>query len=935
MKQPVLRDKHFYILLVLFIAFTVFYYFGELVILLGWEALRWQIFYTVHDPHRMLFLVPILYSSYYYRLRGTLLANVISVLIFLPRAFFISPYPDATLRMFIFVIVAIVISVLAVLIFNERDKLNKVTEALKQSEVKNRGVVNQMFDSYYEMDLAGNFTFVNDSVCRNLGYSREELIGNNYRFTVPEQDIKPLLLAFNEVFRTREPNKGFEHKIRRRDGSIMFVETSISPRKNEKGEIIGFRSVSRDVTERKQAEEKIKSIAAEWQITFDSITDLVSIQDSNSKLVRVNKAYADTFHAKPEDLVGRYCYEIVHETLCPIDNCPHQQALKTRTSITSEIFEPRLGVFLEESCSPIFNELGEIAGTVHIAKNINERKQAEEALQREKEFAKSLVDTAQTSIVVLDKSGHIITINHYLEQISGYLLEEVKGKNWFSTFLPEAKQTKTGELFLTAIGDIHTKGNIDEIVTKDGRIRSIEWYDNTLKDINGDIVGLIAIGQDITERKRAEEELRSAEEKYRSLVENINDLFYTLDTEGNITYMSPVVERFTLYKVSDLIGKPFIPLVYPDDLPGLLDSFNRLVSGQLEPWEFRVVDKDGRIVFVRTSSRPVYEDGKIVGITGLMTDITERKHAEEALHNAEEKYRSLVENISDIFYMLDNQGNITYISPVVERLTRYKVSELIGKPVFQLIHPDDLPGLLDSYNHLVAGQLVPWEFRLLDKDSRILFVHSSRQLLYKDGKVIGVTALITDITERKQMEKKLEELATHDFLTGLPNRVLLLDRFTIAVALAHRNKARLAVMVLDLDKFKLINDIYGHGAGDQVLKVVGTRLTGIIRASDTLARLGGDEFVLVMMETDQMKDATAIAQKILDSFKEPLLIDGNDLLVSTSIGIAIYPEDGQDLESLIKKSDAAMYYSKGHGRNQFKFFSDGDVQVDGDHENAE
>jgi diguanylate cyclase (GGDEF)-like protein/PAS domain S-box-containing protein len=399
--------------------------------------------------------------------------------------------------------------------------------------------------------------------------------------------------------------------------------------------------------------------------------------------------------------------------------------------------------------------------------------------------------------------------------------------------------------------------------------------------------------------------------------------------------MSPVVERFTLYKVSDLIGKPFIPLVYPDDLPGLLDSFNRLVSGQLEPWEFRVVDKDGRIVFVRTSSRPVYEDGKIVGITGLMTDITERKHAEEALHNAEEKYRSLVENISDIFYMLDNQGNITYISPVVERLTRYKVSELIGKPVFQLIHPDDLPGLLDSYNHLVAGQLVPWEFRLLDKDSRILFVHSSRQLLYKDGKVIGVTALITDITERKQMEKKLEELATHDFLTGLPNRVLLLDRFTIAVALAHRNKARLAVMVLDLDKFKLINDIYGHGAGDQVLKVVGTRLTGIIRASDTLARLGGDEFVLVMMETDQMKDATAIAQKILDSFKEPLLIDGNDLLVSTSIGIAIYPEDGQDLESLIKKSDAAMYYSKGHGRNQFKFFSDGDVQVDGDHENAE
>jgi diguanylate cyclase (GGDEF)-like protein len=163
---------------------------------------------------------------------------------------------------------------------------------------------------------------------------------------------------------------------------------------------------------------------------------------------------------------------------------------------------------------------------------------------------------------------------------------------------------------------------------------------------------------------------------------------------------------------------------------------------------------------------------------------------------------------------------------------------------------------------------------------------------------------------------------------------LLTDRFAIAAALAHRNKFKLAVMSLDLDKFKAINDTLGHNAGDQVLKVISTRLTGIIRASDTIARVGGDEFILVMLETKQKEDATVIAQKILDAFIEPLSIDGHQLHLSTSIGIAIYPEDAEDMKTLIKKSDAAMYYSKGHGRNKFKFFSDGDVLIGGDHKSA-
>ncbi len=557
MKQPIFRDKHLYILLAFFIVCTLFYYFGELVNFFGWEALRWDIFYTVHDLHRLIFLVPILYSSYYYRSRGALLANISSLLIFLPRAFFIAPYYDATLRMIAFIIMAAILSALTVMLVNRRDKLNMSVKALKRSEEKYR----------------------------------------------------------------------------------LLVETA--------SEVI------------------------------------LVVQDLKIKF-----------------------------------------------------------------------------------------------------------------------------FNHRAVDLTGYT--------------------------------------------------SVE----------------------------------------------LNDM-------------------------------PFANLVYPDDLELLATQHQRRLRG--EPFErvypFRYVLKEGKIGWAEINTALIDWEGKPATLS-FLNDITERKQAEEELSNSEEKYRSLIENINDVFYSLDTQGNISYVSPVVERLSQYKVSELIGKPFIPLIYPDDLPALLDSFNRLMSGLMEPSEFRIVDKDGRIIYVHTSSRPLYKDGVIVGVTALLTDITERKQLQQKLEEMATHDYLTGLPNRVLLTDRFSTAAALARRNKTSLAVMSLDLDKFKTINDTLGHEAGDQVLRTVSARLANLIRASDTLARVGGDEFVLVMQETKHKDDATIISQKILDAFTEPLPVDGHQVYLSTSIGIAIYPEDAEDMETLIKKSDAAMYYSKGHGRNRFKFFCDGDVRMGADHKSG-
>ena len=575
-----------------------------------------------------------------------------------------------------------------------------------------------------------------------------------------------------------------------------------------------------------------------------------------------------------------------------------------------------------------------------IAAHIGEaliRKVNEKALARSEEKFRLLIENSHDIIYTLTPEGVFNFVSPAWTVLLGHPVNQVAGHAFQPFVHPDDLAGCMSWLQKVVETDQRQEGVEYRVRHVDGSWR---WHTSSavpLRDTTGMVIGFEGIARDISERKQAEEALRESEERYRSILEQMYDGYYEVDLAGKYTFVNDASCRNLGYSREELIGNSFQIALSENEAKAVFQAYHNVyLSGEPNKgFIFEVLRKDGTVGFAESSITLLKNNrGELVGFRSVGRDITERKQAEEALRSAEEKYRSLVENINDIFYMLDNQGNITFISPAVERLTKYKISELMGKPVFPLVHPDDLPGLLESFNQLVSGQLVPWEFRLLDKDGRVIFVRTSRQLLYKDGKVVGVTAVMTDLTERKQMEQKLEEMATHDFLTGLPNRVLLTDRFTMAAALAQRNKDRLAVMSLDLDKFKTINDTLGHAAGDQVLKTVSARLTGIIRASDTLARIGGDEFILVMIETNREKDATAIAQKILEAFEEPLFIDGQRVQLSTSIGIATYPEDGEDMETLTQKSDAALYYAKGHGRNQFKFFGDGDVQISGDHKSA-
>ncbi len=609
--------------------------------------------------------------------------------------------------------------------------------------------------------------------------------------------------------------------------------------------------------------------------------------------------------------------------------------------------------------------------TVGSAVDITNRKKTEDNLRESEERYHALFDRSLDLVYVRDFKGNFIDANPAALDLLGYLREDIPTLNIVSLLSPD-QYPKT----LQTLKELSETGSQKEPIEyklkcKDGRHVDVETQESVIYR-DGKAYAVQGVGRNITERKQAEE---------RSLIRRnlAIDLSAVITLEKALSFFLEAAIKISgmdsgaVYLVDERTGE--LELSFHQDFSQELvnkyskfasDSVNtRLVmkgqplylrreeftppfDGQFSAQDFSVITmipiirEDTAIGCLIMTSQGLNEvpspaRNSVETIATEIASTIDRIKVREALERSEERYRNILKQMQDSYFEVDLAGNFTLVNDATCLNLGRPREELIGNNFYIIMSENEARAVFQAYHtvYLSGEPNKGFAFEVRRKDGTIGFAESSITLLKNErGEPVGFRCVGRDVTERKQMEQKLEEMATHDFLTGLPNRVLLLDRFTIAAALARRNKSRIAVMSLDLDNFKSINDTLGHDAGDQVLKTVGTRLTGIIRASDTLARVGGDEFILVTMETNHINDATAIAQKILDSFKEPLSIDGHQLHLTTSIGIAIYPEDAEDMETLTKKSDAAMYYSKGHGRNQYKFFGDGDVRIGGDHKSA-
>jgi diguanylate cyclase (GGDEF)-like protein/PAS domain S-box-containing protein len=310
-------------------------------------------------------------------------------------------------------------------------------------------------------------------------------------------------------------------------------------------------------------------------------------------------------------------------------------------------------------------------------------------------------------------------------------------------------------------------------------------------------------------------------------------------------------------------------------------------------------------------------------------NMLERKAIEDALFVEKERAQVMLDSIGDAVLSTDLSGNITYLNLVAESMTGWSREDAVGRPLAEVFHVIDASTrencrnpmeLAIQHNRTVS---LATNSILIRHDRAELFIEDSAAPIHdRLGRVTGAVIVFHDISAAKAMTVKISELAQHDVLTGLPNRAYLNDRISQAITNAHRHGSKFAVLFLDLDNFKHINDSLGHPIGDTLLQSVARRLVSCVRDSDTVSRQGGDEFVVLLSEVAHAKNAAPCAQKLLTMLKAPNFVGHHSLEVSASIGISIYPEDGQDPETLIKTADTAMYQAKKNGRNNYKFFEE-------------
>jgi diguanylate cyclase (GGDEF)-like protein/PAS domain S-box-containing protein len=311
------------------------------------------------------------------------------------------------------------------------------------------------------------------------------------------------------------------------------------------------------------------------------------------------------------------------------------------------------------------------------------------------------------------------------------------------------------------------------------------------------------------------------------------------------------------------------------------------------------------------------EDGRVVHYEGAMEDVTDRRRAEEARRESEERFRALVQNASDMIAILTAEGRMRYGSPSHERVLGHRPEEYVGRSILGLFHPDDRGRVTEFFARLLSSpeEVLTLEARILHRDGSYRMIETAGSNLLAHPAVLGIILNSHDITDRKRAEEDLRHAALHDGLTGLPNRAFFMERLKAAVAEARREPERPAtVLFLDLDRFKIVNDSLGHPVGDELLVKIAALLTAALRPSDTLSRVGGDEFAILLGGGCDLADAEKVAERIHRSLSTPISLGGHEVFITASLGIALCTPDYERPEDLLRDADTAMYRAKASGR---------------------
>lgn len=577
------------------------------------------------------------------------------------------------------------------------------------------------------------------------------------------------------------------------------------------------------------------------------------------------------------------------------------------------------------------NEIGELISGFNNLLDVLGRKNAQ---------LHALLQTIPDLIWLKDTNGIYISCNSAFERLYGAKEADIIGKTDYD-FVDKQQADSFRENDHKAMMANQAVSNEEWLTFADGGYRGLfEAVKVPLKDANGQVIGVLGISRDITERKANELKLRMLS----TAIEQSPTSVAITDVGPQIEYINSAFTKEAGYTLDEVLGKnPRVLQSGITDTKVYDDMWSKLIKGESWQGEFVNKRKNGEIYYEEAYISPIQDDdGKVSHYVAVKLDVTSRKAAERALRESNKKMDSLLQSLAEGAYGVDTQGNCTFVNNSFLRILGYETEdEVVGKHIHELIHHSHADGTL--YPASECRIYAAYRNNVEDHCADEVFWHKSgyaiqveywSQPIVVDGVVIGAIATFFDITERKKMEQQIRHLALHDVLTNLPNRRLLIERISQAQLSSKRSLRYGALMFMDLDNFKPLNDAHGHEAGDKLLIEVANRLQKCVREMDTVARIGGDEFVVMLAELDtdesvSKQQAEKVSEKIRSILSEPYLIiitnnEGVNVTVehycTASIGVVLFKGMTPSKEEIIKLADDGMYQAKSAGRNKVVFY---------------
>ena len=819
--------------------------------------------------------------------------------------------------------------------------------------------------------LDGRLLQVNEKYAQMLGYSREELSRIRVEELTHPEDRAETARQMEEMLAGKMASANSEKRLVCRDGRVLWVNRALSLVRDAAGDPLHFMALVEDITARKDADER-------YRATFDSApVGILHTSVDGDRIIHANPRITAMLGYTHDELLRMASNDIIPREFRGEDQARYREGmlrgeLPVFSSERKLLRKDGSTLWVNRTVSLARDAAGRPLYFIRIIEDITERMVSGRRRAMEHAVTKVLAESATVHEAMpllirtmceatgwaygaywsWNETARTLMRSEFWSEFDlglfgedevpwtrlrhsrpGGLIRRAwveKQATWFADLRSEPSFNRRESAMKLGL---HSAFSFP-VISGNDTIGIMEFYGREPREPDDMLLQTSSsIGRQIgqfVQRKLAEEAQRSSEATLRAAFEQAGVGMAIRDIDPARPRWLRVNQKLCDilgYTREELLGLTSLDITPPDERGAASDYNEKMLRGEIRSYsrEKRYTRKDGRALWTNVSLSAVSgPDGRPTHVISVIQDINDRKRAEAALRESEEQFKQLAGNIPQVFWITDTRLRKTiYLSPAASGMTGRPMEELYANPraLVRAVHPEDRRRVYLA-RKTAFREGYDETFRVIRPDGTVRWINDRAFPVHDgSGRAYRIAGIAEDVTDRKLAEERLLQLAHYDVLTSLPNRVLFHDRLHQALAQAKRNRWTGGVLVIDVDRFKNVNDTLGHAVGDKLLQQISGRLMGAVRTGDTVGRLGGDEFAIILSNLASAQDANLVAQKIMVGFKEPIELDSAEIYVTASIGITLFPSDSMNPDELIRNADTAMYRAKEVGRNSYQFYT--------------